>query len=153
MTGQGEKSPRFMLVLRELVGAYQAFEAYATPHIKQQGLTPAQFDVIATLGNTSGLTFKELGRRTLIYKTTLTSVVDRLESRGLVQRAPSEEDRRSTIARLTPEGDALFQSVFPAHSELLQMRLEKLSPAEMDDAIRILRTLQHAFAVSKDAQG
>lgn len=145
MTEPGKQSPLFMQVLRELVEAYQAFEAYAIPHIKQHGLTPAQFDVLATLGNTEGMTFKELGRRTLIYKTTLTSVVDRLESRGLVSRAPVSTDRRSVIARLTPAGEALFQDVFPAHHELLRQRLEQLDEPEMQDAIRILRRLRTAF--------
>lgn len=138
-------SPRFMHVLRELVETYQAFEDCAVPHIKQQGLTPAQFDVIATLGNTRGLTFKELSHRTLIYKTTLTSVVDRLEERGLVERIPAETDRRSTIARLTEAGDALFSRVFPAHSALLQRHLERLSDAEMQETIRVLQRLRTAF--------
>ncbi|MEX2338755.1 MAG: MarR family transcriptional regulator, partial [Aquisalimonadaceae bacterium] len=150
MTEPGKQAPDFMHVLRELVEAYQAFEACAIPHIRKQGLTPAQFDVIATLGNTEGMTFKELGRRTLIYKTTLTSVVDRLESRGLIERVPAEIDRRSTIARLTAAGESLFQTVFPAHSELLRKHLEQLDDAEMQDAIRILRRLRTAFNPDSD---
>lgn len=135
-----------MKLLRELVEAYQAFEAYALPHIKQQGLTPAQFDVIATLGNTSGMTFTELGRRTLIYKTTLTSVVDRLEARGLVQRVPAEHDRRCIVAQLTSAGEELFDEVFPAHSEHLRVRLARLQDEEMQEAIRVLRRLRRAFS-------
>ena len=134
-----------MQVLRELVEAYQAFEAYALPHIKKQGLTPPQFDVIATLGNTEGMTFKALGQRTLIYKTTLTSVVDRLQERELVERVPAETDRRSIIARLTPAGHALFREIFPAHSEHLRIRLERLTDREMTEAIRVLRRLRSAF--------
>ncbi|MFV8833974.1 MarR family transcriptional regulator [Aquisalimonas sp.] len=137
--------PLYMQLLRELVEAYQAFEGYSLPHIKSLGLTPAQFDVIATLGNTEGMTFKELGERTLIYKTTLTSVVDRLESQGLVQRQPSLEDRRSTIAVLTDAGDALFRSAFPKHSEYLRQRLDQLSDEEMKASIEALRTLRRVF--------
>lgn len=137
--------PLFMLLLRDLVEAYQAFESYALPHIKSQGLTPAQFDVIATLGNTDGLTFKELGRRTLIYKTTLTSVVDRLVDRGLVRRIPAENDRRSMLATLTDEGHALFDEIFPAHSEHLRRKLEKLSEQEMQELRKSLSTIRHVF--------
>ncbi|MEB8492371.1 MarR family transcriptional regulator, partial [Acidithiobacillus ferriphilus] len=42
----------FLAVLRELAQAYHAFSAYSAAHVRQLGLTPAQFDVIATLGNT-----------------------------------------------------------------------------------------------------
>ncbi len=139
------RRPLFMLLLRDLVEAYQAFESYALPHIKSQGLTPAQFDVIATLGNTEGLTFKELGRRTLIYKTTLTSVVDRLVERGLVRRLPAENDRRSIVARLTDEGHALFDEVFPAHSEHLRRRLEQLSEEEMQELRKSLVKIRQIF--------
>lgn len=138
--------PRYMQLLRELAEAYRAFEAHSVPHIKSWGLTPAQFDVIATLGNTDGLTFGELGARTLIYKTTLTSVVDRLEARGLVARRPSQRDRRSVIAALTPDGAALFEQVFPEHCERLRQCLERMEPEDMDVAIRALHQVRHAFA-------
>jgi MarR family transcriptional regulator, 2-MHQ and catechol-resistance regulon repressor len=136
----------FMPLLRELVTAYQAFEAYAIPHIKQQGLTPAQFDVIATLGNTEGMTFKQLGERTLLYKTTLTSVVDRLEAMGYVRRVPCPDDRRSTIAQLTPDGVALFNEVFPRHREHLAKRFGRLSETEISEGIRFLQRMRHAFS-------
>ena len=141
----GSGKATYMRLLRELVQAYQAFEAYTMPHIKSWGLTPAQFDGIATLGNTEGMTFRELGERTLIYKTTLTSVVDRLQERGLVERRPSQTDRRSTLAVLTPQGDALFQEAFGDHKEHLRRRLERLSEAEMEEAIVNLRRVRDAF--------
>ena len=137
--------PQYMQLLRELVQAYQSFERYSMPHIKSWGLTPAQFDVIATLGNTRGMTFKQLGDRTLIYKTTLTSVVDRLQERGLVSRKPSTEDRRSTIALLTEEGNDLFQRAFAEHSEMLRQRLERLPADEMQECIVALRRVREAF--------
>ncbi len=136
----------FMPLLRELVTAYQAFETYAIPHIKQLGLTPAQFDVIATLGNTEGMTFKRLGERTLLYKTTLTSVVDRLEAMGYVQRIPCPDDRRSTIARLTGEGETLFNEAFPRHRDYLARRFGLLTEAEITDGIRFLRRMRQAFS-------
>ena len=84
----------FLSVLRELVRCYQAFERYSATHIQTLGLTPPQFDVVATLGNTEGMTFRELGERTLITKGTLTGVVDRLEAKGIVSRKSCPEDGR-----------------------------------------------------------
>jgi hypothetical protein len=50
----------FLPMLRESVRGYQAFEQYSSSHIRGIGLTPSQFDIIATLG----MTFKELYEKT-----------------------------------------------------------------------------------------
>jgi len=106
---------RHLRSIRLLAQCYQAFERMSGRHVRELGLTPAQFDIVATLGNTPGMTFRELGARTLITKGTLTGVVDRLEARGLLRRTPSPDDGRSTIVRLTPAGERLFARVFDAH--------------------------------------
>ena len=103
----------FLATLRELARCFQAFEAHSAAHIRMLGLTPPQFDIVATLGNTPGMSFKELGEKTLITKGTLTGVVDRLEARGVVRRVVSDADRRSTRVELTEAGTVLFDEVFP----------------------------------------
>jgi len=110
----------FLPVLRELALCYQAFERFSSRHIRSLGLTPSQFDIIATLGNTAGMSCKELGERTLITKGTLTGVIDRLEARGLLRRRDAEHDRRSFTVALTPAGEREFERVFPAHLSFLR---------------------------------
>lgn len=106
---------RFLRSLRLLAEAYQAFERLSAVHVRELGLTPAQFDIVATLGNTSGMPFRALGESTLITKGTLTGVIDRLEARGLVERVASETDRRSVTVRLTAAGQREFRRVFEPH--------------------------------------
>lgn len=107
---------RYLRSVRLLAECYQAFERHAALNIRcRTGLTPAQFDIIATLGNTEGMSFKELGEKTLITKGTLTGVIDRLEASGLVNRVTQLEDRRSTIVRLTAAGEKEFERVFAPH--------------------------------------
>ena len=108
---------RFLRSVRLLAQCYQAFERLSGRHVRELGLTPAQFDIVATLGNTPGMSFRELGEQTLITKGTLTGVVDRLESRGLLERRASRTDGRSTVVALTDDGQRLFEKVFPAHIE------------------------------------
>ncbi len=104
---------RYLRSIRLLAECYHAFERQSGANIRARtGLTPSQFDIIATLGNTSGMTFKELGEKTLITKGTLTGVVDRLEAKGLVVRVTQLEDRRSSIVQLTKQGEAEFKRVF-----------------------------------------
>ena len=134
-----------LTTLAALVRCYQAFEAFSSSHIRALGLTPPQFDIIATLGNTAGMTFRELGEKTLITKGTLTGVVDRLEERALVRRVGLASDRRCTRVELTEAGDALFQRIFPLHMAYCRPAFERLTPAERASLEAGLDALRRAF--------
>jgi MarR family transcriptional regulator, 2-MHQ and catechol-resistance regulon repressor len=112
------KRERYLRSIRLLAECYHTFEHISSTNIRTLDLTPPQFDIIATLGNTEGMSFKELGEKTLITKGTLTGVVDRLEAKGLVCRSSHANDRRSTIVRLTEKGEKEFHRVFPPHIEV-----------------------------------
>ena len=104
---------RYVRSIRLLAECFHAFERQSGANIRcRTGLTPSQFDIVATLGNTTGMTFKDLGERTLITKGTLTGVIDRLQEKELVERVTQLEDRRSTLVRLTKQGEAEFKRVF-----------------------------------------
>ncbi|HEU0282455.1 MAG TPA: MarR family transcriptional regulator [Gallionella sp.] len=138
----------FLPLLRELASTYQAFEAYSSVHIRSLNLTPPQFDIVATLGNTPGMSPKELGEKTLITKGTLTGVVDRLEDKGLVRRIASPSDGRSQIVQLTPQGKRLFARIFPAHTSHMERAFAQLSPEELAGMTDSLRRLRAAFAAA-----
>lgn len=135
----------FLPMLRELARCYQAFEAYSSTHVRSLGLTPSQFDIVATLGNTPGMSFKELGEKTLITKGTLTGVVDRLEAQKLVRRSASPEDGRSMIVSLTPAGERLFERVFTAHLAHMRLALGGLDAKRLAQIESALRGLRETF--------
>lgn len=132
-------------VLYELVRTYQAFETYSIQHIRTLGLTSSQFDIIATLGNTNGMSFKDLGEKTLITKGTLTGVVDRLEAKALVRRVSSTSDGRSQMVQLTKAGEKLFARVFPAHLCHFEQVFSDFSQKDLDSAEAVLQKLKNAF--------
>lgn len=138
----------FLPVLRELARAYQAFESYSAAHIRTLGLTPSQFDIVATLGNTDGMNFKELGEKTLITKGTLTGVVDRLEAKSLVRRIASPSDGRSQIVQLTRKGEALFARIFPAHRNHVGHAFAAFSQADLDVMETELHRLREALSAA-----
>jgi MarR family transcriptional regulator, 2-MHQ and catechol-resistance regulon repressor len=138
----------FIPVLYELVRAYQAFESYSAAHIRTLGLTSSQFDIIATLGNTDGMSFKELGEKTLITKGTLTGVVDRLEVKSLVRRVASASDGRSQVVQLTRAGEALFARIFPAHLSHLELVFAAYTQKNLDNTEAVLQQLKEAFSAA-----
>ena len=135
----------FLALVRELVWAYQAFSRLDTDGLRQYKLTQPQADVIFTLGNTVGLTFKEIGELTLITKGTLTGVIDRLEQKTLVKRVQGNEDRRCTRVILTKKGDRLFRDIFPKHIAYLKTHFDQLSNNEILTIQRALKKLRQVL--------
>lgn len=135
-----------------LAECYHAFEKYSAAQVREFGLTPPQFDIIVTLGNTDGMSFKELGEKTLITKGTLTGVIDRLELRGMVKRAASKSDGRSTIVRLTKKGEDEFARVFPTHVAYLKGPFAALADTELEQFGQLAEKLRLAFASADAAQ-
>jgi MarR family transcriptional regulator, 2-MHQ and catechol-resistance regulon repressor len=135
----------FLATMRELATTYQAFCAYDEAHIRETGLTPPQFDVICTLGNTPGMFMNQLAEKTLVTKGTLTGIVDRLEQKGLVRREVPPENRRCFLIVLTPEGEELFDKIFPKHIAYLKQRFDRLTPTELSEIQSALSRLKSIF--------
>ena len=140
------KDDPYLKVLRPLVEAYLAFELTASRHIKSLRLTPSQFDVIATLGDTDGFTCSELSAHTLVTKGTLTGVLDRLLAKGLIRRDSVKGDRRCVKVRLTEKGDTMFRETFAAHIAFIKPFFERaLNQKDVDVARTLLLRLRDSF--------
>nr|WP_315256132.1 MarR family transcriptional regulator [uncultured Duganella sp.] len=129
---------RFLKSIRLLAECMQGYERLSGEYVRRCGLTHAQFDIIATLGNTPGMSYKELGDKTLITKGTLTGVIERLEQKGLVERQRNDCDKRSFFVRLTPEGERTFSTVFP---EVIAQSGRVFKDYTEDDFARLEKTL------------
>jgi DNA-binding MarR family transcriptional regulator len=72
-------------------------------------LTFARYELLVRLYFHDGgsLPLSQLGKLLQIHQTSITSLVDRLEKQGLIERVPHPTDRRSILARLTPAGRVL----------------------------------------------
>ncbi|MFK7964635.1 MAG: MarR family winged helix-turn-helix transcriptional regulator [Burkholderiaceae bacterium] len=132
--------------IRQLAEALCEFEAFNRTFLRSYGLTPAQFDIIATLGNTDGMNFRELGEKTLITKGTLTGVIDRLTVMKLVRRVAGQTDRRTLRVELTSKGIALFEQAHPAILSELQAMMHASGYTERD-----FKALSKDFVRMRDA--
>ena len=128
----------------------QGFDRVVSEHVRECGLTHAQFDIIATLGNTPGMSYKELGIKTLTTKGTLTGVIDRLEQKGLVERERSANDKRSYFVRLTGCGEALFDKVFPSVTSKGAKMFAQLSDADFTALEQTLSGLKQVITAGGD---
>ncbi|MFC1761335.1 MarR family winged helix-turn-helix transcriptional regulator [Planctomycetota bacterium] len=79
-------------------------------------LNPAQGRIMFVLWRNDNIPINELARETKLGKSTLTSMLDRLEARGLIQRVPSKKDRRKILIQRT-EADRSLETLYVKVSE------------------------------------
>ncbi|CAN1574183.1 MarR Transcriptional regulators [Burkholderiaceae bacterium] len=135
----------FIPIVKELARAYQEFEGYSSTHIRGLGLLPVQFDVIATLANQPPMTYKLLGEKTLISKSSLTGIVERMVQKGFIATLENPVDARSHLLKLTAKGQKIFEKAFPVHLRHLELAFQKLSKNQMKEIEKSLKTLKSIF--------
>jgi DNA-binding MarR family transcriptional regulator len=114
-----------------------------------QGIEPWEFDVLAALrraGAPYELSPGRLLRETLVTSGTMTNRVDRLATRGFVERYPDPEDRRGVLVRLTPEGKQAVDGAFTALLDSERAFLADLTPRQQADLADLLRKLLAPFS-------
>ena len=137
---------RYLKSVRLLAECLQGFERLSGESVRKCGLTAPQFDIIATLGNTPGMSYKDLGERTLITKGTMTGVIERLEQKGLVLRTRNADDKRSFFVQLTSEGEAVFNEAFPRVVEQGRKLFAPYTEADFEAMDATLRKLKQLIA-------
>lgn len=107
-------------------------------------IEPWEFDVLAALrraGRPYQLSPGQLLRETMVTSGTMTNRIDRLTSRGLVDRAPDPNDRRGVLVGLTTAGkravDGAFETLLASERDLLG----ELSGAERKQLADLLKRL------------
>jgi MarR family 2-MHQ and catechol resistance regulon transcriptional repressor len=108
-------------------------------HLKEDNLTVSQFGVIEALYHLGPLSQSELGEKILKSNANLTTVVDSLEKKTLVERKRSDQDRRTVMVYLTELGRELIAKVFPRHAKVVTKELGFLTDKEKDALEKLLR--------------
>ena len=112
-----------------------------------EAINPAQGRILFALWKGDGIPIRELARRTKLQKSTLTSMLDRLEQDGLISRNPSEKDRRVILISLARDHEIIRDLFMQVSHEMIEEFYAGFSPGEIDDfeekLRRIIRNLQN----------
>lgn len=92
-----------------LYSAGHAFTRLYKPLLEPLGLTYPQYLVMAVLWEKDDRPVGEIGEKLLLESSTLTPLLKRLETAGLVRRTRDRDDERVVRIQLTAEGAALKQ--------------------------------------------
>jgi MarR family transcriptional regulator, 2-MHQ and catechol-resistance regulon repressor len=116
-------------------------ESHAHRSVAAQGMGLSDFGVLEALLHKGPLPIKDLGAKVLLTSGSITTAVDRLEKRGLVERIGDSNDRRSRIVRLTPEGRNTIRRAFAEHRQAMEQVASVLDAKDRASLIDLLRRL------------
>ncbi len=108
------------------------------------GLSPSQLSALAVIANHGPMTLGALAEQERVAPPSITKVVSKLESDGLVTRTPCPDDRRVCRVAVSPDGAALLEETRRRKTAWLTARISELDPEQqrrLADALDVLDEL------------
>jgi DNA-binding MarR family transcriptional regulator len=142
-TAEHPVSRQVLLSLRQII---RAMDLRSRQLEKSVGLTVPQLVVLKEVAGEDGIPIGHIARQISLSQATVTTIVDRLEHRGAVERRRTESDRRRVLVFLTELGAALIRS---SPTILQEEFLQAFSRLESWEQTQMLATLQRVAAMMK----
>ena len=110
------------------------------------GLTHVQYNVLRILkgAQPEGHPRCEIARRLIDRAPDVTRLIDRLERRGLVARAPGTQDRRTSVTRITAKGRELLEKATAEIESVNRELARRLSKREGEELSRLCEAVYGA---------
>jgi DNA-binding MarR family transcriptional regulator len=118
-------------VIEQLRVVVRIASAHSTRLEQTTGVPGAQMWALHEIGSADGLRVGELARRLRLHQTTVSNLLNRLESGGLVRKGRSSDDQRVVHLHLTAAGRRLLKNAPGPARGLLPNVLDGLSPSQL----------------------
>ena len=125
----------------------------ATGVEKTTGLSPAQLFVLQRAAEAPGSSLTELADQTLTDRTSVAAIVERLATRGLVERTRSTADRRRVDVVATSGGVALLGNAPHAPTVTLIDALRSVDDGDLRSISEGLQRLEQAMGLANEPAG
>lgn len=119
--------------------AYRSISDFVTEDMKRYGLNPSEFMVLELLYHKGEQPIQHIGKKVLLASGSMTYVIDKLESKQLLERKSSQEDRRVIYASITKAGKQLMDEIFPQHRAAIEKLFKGLTAEQKDTMIQLLK--------------
>lgn len=136
-----------------LLSCSMAIEKEVQRRFAARGMTLPRFDVLAALDrNREGLTMGALSEALLVSNGNVTGLIKKLVGEGLVETQKLPGDRRTSIVKLTPEGQAQFSRLARAHGDWIDQILGGLNFTQRERLYVALGMLKMSIASASSAR-
>jgi DNA-binding MarR family transcriptional regulator len=140
-----QKDEELLVALRKVI---RAIDIRSKELSRDVGLTGPQLIVLQQVGKNPGVMVKEIARSITLSPATVTSILDRMESRGHINRVRSTQDKRKVGVFLTDVGQSLLDK---APLPLQEHFLNRFNAIEEWEQSQMVATMQR-IATMMDAQ-
>jgi len=121
----------------------------ADEFFRPYGLTDVQFNALMLLkhqgSDEGGLNQVQLGEMMLVNRANITSLIDRMERAGMVERAPDKSDRRYNVIRLTGRGRKVLARVEPLYMEQVKKVMAVCRQSEQKALVSMLERIRNGI--------
>jgi MarR family transcriptional regulator, 2-MHQ and catechol-resistance regulon repressor len=124
-----------------LMKAHEAVRQHAERHIRSLGIGFSDFLALEVLLHKGPTPVNEIGRKVQLTSGSITTAIDRLERKGMVERRNDPEDRRARVVHLTATGRKLITCAFADHERAMEHATSGLTASERAQAIVLLKKL------------
>ena len=104
-------------------------------------LTPVQYAALVAIHTHPGIDATRLSAVIAFDRSTLGSVIERLEAKNYIQRKPGREDKRVKLLHLTKAGTALLREIMPSVDRAQARMLQPLRAADRKTLMTLLTQL------------
>jgi len=104
-------------------------------------LTPVQYAALIAIHTHPGIDATRLSAVIAFDRSTLGSVIERLQAKDYIERKPAPEDKRIKLLYLTRSGAAILREIIPAVERAQARMLEPLKPADRKALMGLLTQL------------
>jgi DNA-binding MarR family transcriptional regulator len=119
---------------------------------RRHGLSLSGFNAMVIIRQApEGVNPREIADRLLVTRAAVTAILDALEAKGLIRRAPSGADGRMTLIAITPAGKRLLDSILPEHFAAERAMASVLGANEKELLISLLGRLQLHLGAEDEA--
>jgi DNA-binding MarR family transcriptional regulator len=125
----------------------QAGELYTKELNKIYNVSAAQLNCLLALHENGPLSPSQIAKYILVNSSTVTGIIDRLESKGLVTRSRVSSDRRIITVELTKDGKVLSENAPPPVQTKIVDGLNKLSEKQIEQIAKTLTKLTNMLDV------
>ena len=101
-------------------------------------LTPVQYAALIAIHTHPGIDATRLSAVIAFDRSTLGSVIERLQAKDYIERKPAREDKRIKLLHLTKSGAAILREIIPAVERAQARMLEPLKPADRKALLGLL---------------
>jgi DNA-binding MarR family transcriptional regulator len=139
-------------IIAQFRSAFGELRCLGSQRLLERSVSPGHLHLLSMLERHGGMPMSRIAELLDVSLSATTGIVDRLEERGLVERARLVDDRRVVFVQVTSQGRQMLEDVEVLRSEMIGSILARLAPERLRALAETLEELRRAVDDARKAE-